>query len=289
MLRRCCRELDILVGVWVHTPVIRKGAAMRVRARSALWLLGFGCVAAVVAAGPVDHRFGPHAGDVVMCAALVMLGGAVWALIVTRGGARRSDSEIAEQRRLAQAWWGAGRELTRQLVAGTPPPPLTVWGLVLQPGEVAYLHVPVFFSLFCALDPALVTSGRSVYYLGGGGAGSGGMVLAAAAQAIAEAADLSRAREARQKRWRCHEQTHAIVTDRRVLVWWRGRWAQYSYSTVLGFYPDLERGQVTLEFVGGLAPMRLQGPATASIAALLCWAIHGPDGLRVHPALSALR
>lgn len=263
---------------------------MRVRARSARWLLGFGCVAAVVAASPVDHRFGPDAGDVVVCAALVMFGGALWALAVTPGGPRRSDSEIAEERRLVQAWWGAGRELTRQLVAGTPPVPLTVWGLVLAPGEVAYLaDAPVFYSRFCALDSGPVAPGRSVYYLGGRGGESGAMLVAATTSLIVETVELRRARDAAQTRWRLHQHTRAFATDRRLVILSQDRWLSFSYSTVLGFYPDLEHGQVTLEFTGTCAPVRLQGPAVPWIAALLCWALHGPDGLRTHPALSTLR
>jgi hypothetical protein len=262
---------------------------MRTRVRAASWLLGVGCLAAVVAAGPVGHRFGPHWADVVAWAALVMFCGAVWSVIVTPGGPRLSDSEIAE-RRVAQAWWGAGRELTRQLVAGVPPPPLTVWGLVLAPGEVAYLEVPVHYSRFCALDPLPVAPGRSVYYFGGqgAGAGSGAMLVAATTSLIVETVELSRARDAAQTRWRRHQHTRAFVTSRQVVILSQGRWLGFSYSRVIGFYPDLEHGQVTLEFTGTCEPVRLQGPAVPWIAALLCWAIHGSTGLRSHPALQSL-
>jgi hypothetical protein len=221
-------------------------------------------------------------------ASLVLLGGAVWAVIVAWGVSRRHDSELAEQRRVAQAWWGAGRELTRQLVAGVPPPALTLWGLVLLPGEVAYPDVPVFYSRFCALDPLPVASGRSVYYLGGRGVGSGAMLVAATTSLIVETVELARARDAAQTRWRRHQHTRAFVTNRRVVILSQDRWLSFSYSTVLGFYPDLEHGQVTLEFAGSCEPVRLQGPAVPWIAALLCWAIHGPTGLRSHPALQSL-
>lgn len=263
---------------------------MRSRVRWAGWLLSGGCVAAVAVVGPVGHRAGPHAADVVAGAALALLAGAVWAVVVASGGARRCDSGPTEQRRVAQAWWGAGRELTRQLVAGVPPPPLTLWGLVLAPEEVAYLEVPVFYSRFCALDPVPVTGGRSVYYLGGrGGGGSGAMLVAATTSLLVESVELSRARDGARTRWRGHQHTRAVVTDRRLLVLWHGRWLPYAYSQVIGFYPDLEHGQVRLEFPGACAPIRLQGPAVPSIAALLCWALHGPDGLRSHPGLHALR
>lgn len=276
----------LFVGPTVHTPVMRKGPSRRRRTR---WVLGVGGVLAA-AVGLVGGRFGPHSA-VVVAVAVLLLGGALWVGAAAAGGGRRDDSGYAGRQRLAQASWGAGRELAGQLVQGVPPPALTLWGLVLLPGEVAYLDVPVFYSRFCALDPLPVTPGRSVYYLGGrgDGAASGGLVVAATASLIAETVELSRARDGTRTRWRGHQHTRAVVTDRRLLVLWHGRWLPYTYSQVLGFYPDLEHGQVRLEFRGACAPVRLQGSAVPSIAAVLCWALHGPAGLRSHPGLLAFR
>ena len=243
--------------------------------------------AALVATGPVGDRFGPHLADGTAVGGLALLGCAV--VVVASSRSRRSDSELAEQQRVAQAWWVAGRELTRKLVLSSTPPPLTLWGLVMAPGEVAYLEVPVFYSRFQAIEPRPVAPGRSVYYLGGGGAGSGAMLVAATTSLIVETVELGRARDAAQTRWRFHQHTRAFVTNRRLVILSQGRWLTFSYSMVEGFYPDLERGQVTLEFTGNCEPVRLQGPAVPWIAALLCWAIHGPFGLWTHPALAPLR
>jgi hypothetical protein len=258
---------------------------MRTRARFVGWLLGVAGVAALLAAGPVRARCGPPTADTLLRVGLVLLAGALCAAVVASARARARTNVGARERDglRHQAGWVVGRELAWELGLGVPPPPLTVWGLVLEPGEVAYLNVPVLYSRLCSFDSPAPRS--SVYYFGGGGPG----LAFAASTLIGEAVEYSRARDDAQLRWRLHQDTRVILTDRRLLVLSQDRWCTLAYSKVIGFHPDLACGQLEMEFTGDCWPLRLQGPEIPSIAALLCWAIYGPDGLRSHPALHALR
>ncbi len=196
---------------------------------------------------------------------------------------RRSEATRAAQVAAADGL-AQGRALALSLQLGQVPAPLTVWGLVMLLGETAYLDVPVFYSRFYGHD--VVHRHSSSYYLGGEGAG---VAFAAAWVMVGDSVERSRAVRGAQPQWRDHLNTRVIATNLRLLVLAHHEWLEFGYPRVKAFYPDPEAGHVVLEFSGDCSPLRLSGAAAPSVMAYLCWAIHGADGLRTHPALHSLR
>lgn len=185
-------------------------------------------------------------------------------------------------REATQAWWADAEQMMSRLSWGDPPPPLTVWGVVLYPGEQAHLQLELTYSRLYGHD-VTYQRGSSLYI------GPPGMILAATVGSmIGEAAAKSRAKQAAMICWRDHLHTTAILTDRRVICQVDGQWASFHYSGVTALYPDLPNRSVVLEFADTV-PLRLQGLAAPSAMAYLCWAIYGAAKLREHPALQPLR
>jgi hypothetical protein len=106
---------------------------------------------------------------------------------------------------------------------------------------------------------------------------------------LGDSLEEKRAARAAAPRWRGGQDTRAVLTDRRLLVLADSEWVEFGYSQVKAFYPDPWSWRVVLEFAGACAPLCLTGPATPSVMAMLCWALHGVEGLRTHPSLQPLR
>jgi hypothetical protein len=194
-----------------------------------------------------------------------------------------------------ETWGGLvqGSLLAGDLARGIRPLPRRLWVVVPRPGEHAYLiDVPVIYSRYgpdLGVSASPPQSSLRVYYYGGCGAGGAGMLFYAAASLVSEAVDYSRTREAVTPRWRMGEQTHAILTDQRILVHAGGRWVlSIDLDSITGFYPRFADSCIELHFGEESMPARLEGPAMPSIAAWVGWALYGADGLRAHSQLNTL-
>lgn len=89
-----------------------------------------------------------------------------------------------------------------------------------------------------------------------------------------------------QYAWTSPVQAQLIASDQRLLVG-TARWLSVRYDVVAGFYPDLDRGQLTLDVEGG-QPLVLTGPESAIVAVYVAAVLYGRDGMRRHPALGSL-
>lgn len=215
----------------------------------------------------------------------VMLLGFAVVLTVLRSRRAARGARAAERavNLAALAGLSDGRALADALQIDQPPAPLTVWGLVMAPGESAYLDVPVHYSRFSGRDVLHRRAGA--YFLGGGS----GAAFAAGCLMLGDSISEARAVRAAAPRWRHGQQTRAVLTNRRLLVLADNEWVEFAYSQVKAFYPDPWAWRVVLEFAGTCAPVCLTGPDTPSVMAYLCWALHGAQGLRTHPGLQPLR
>ncbi|MGH8921727.1 MAG: hypothetical protein ACRD0H_25880 [Actinomycetes bacterium] len=262
------------------------------------WGLGVSGLGALASALALGDRLGPDSPvpSEVMALAVLLLLGAVGGVVVAARPARSVDTAVANPMRdqAYEAGWREGRALSRGLVGNVLPTARQCWGVVLRWGESAYLEVSVLYSRYGAYEVSARPRSGARYYYGGGGQAGGALLAVAATSLVCEVVESRRDREAITPRWRMQEHTRAILTNKRVLVYatrphGRGRWVSMDIDAITEFYPDLVGGVVEVRFGGSARPMRLEGPSVPAIAAWLCWALHGPAGLRNHPALHALR
>jgi hypothetical protein len=262
------------------------GGSVERRVPAVLWLvLAIGCPVATIAllfvGGDASRRFGSFAFFTwpilsVIAAVLAERG-------FRRARRRQTAQEAAPAVRAANAdGWRRGVSLFAELVNDRVPAPLTVWGLVLRPGENVHLDLPITYSRLY---------GQDVTYRPGSGfyIGSPGLVMACLfADVVADSVGRSRARSAAATCWRDLHTTRVIVTDQRLVCVVAGQWMSFDYNTVTGLHPDPRNWSVALEFDRAV-PLLLQGPQAISIGIYLCWALNGHAGLDNHPALEPIR
>ena len=79
------------------------------------------------------------------------------------------------------------------------------------------------------------------------------------------------------------------MTDRRLLCQVQAKgWVSFDHGTTTAIQALSETGGVVLEYPD-TAPVRLSGPVTSQIMVIVVWALYGEEGLRQHPAMSAVR
>ncbi|MCD0452453.1 hypothetical protein LO762_25170 [Actinocorallia sp. API 0066] len=175
-----------------------------------------------------------------------------------------------------------GRKLTATLLAGGQPVPLTVWGLVLEPGEVAHLDLKANYARYYSQN----TTYQHVVGLFVGHPG-----FVAAGVALTEFGNSARRRQAEfeaMERWRDQQFTRVIATDRRLICQVFGKWLSFYYSAATAFYPEPAGASLVFEF-SDTSPMVLFGPEVPLLVAYTTARVHGPESLRTHPALAPLR
>jgi hypothetical protein len=178
--------------------------------------------------------------------------------------------------------WQAAHELAGRLIQGWQPTPLHVWGVVLAPGERLNFDLQAGYArLYGGSGQYTHTTGM---FWGSAGFMAAGYALTALSNSQARAAA---ARQA-QVRWREHQHTRVLVTDRRLLCELGGRWLSFYYNCSHGFYPDLMQYGVVLDF-RDTAPVALSGPSAPFLAVYIAYVLYEADGLRRHPALEPLR
>jgi hypothetical protein len=205
------------------------------------------------------------------------------ALVRLRRADRARSAELeARSQAMARAGWDGARYLMRELLAGGTPPPITVWGVVLYPGERAYLLFPTVYSRFYG-------GGGSYVHVSGMFIGS--LPFTAAGLAMTAMGNASRRRAAiaaAAYQWREQQRAQVILTDRRLICNANGRWLSFDYTYMTAFYPEPENWSVVFDFPTA-EPLRLVGQSSPAIAAFVAWALNGQRGLIEHPGLEPLR
>ncbi len=194
-------------------------------------------------------------------------------------GAREQQLLAAQS---ATDGWIAAQHHGQNLLAGGNVAPMTVWGVVLQPGEVLQFDLVMDYARFYGMD-------ASYSHVNGLFFGSVPfMVAGTVLTAVGNRGRRRRAQAASLASWREQSRARILVTDQRLMCHVSGQWLSFWYSGVHGFYPEPENWSVVLDS-SGAAPLRLSGTAAPLLAVHLTAAMHGTDALLQHPALAQLR
>jgi hypothetical protein len=192
---------------------------------------------------------------------------------------RKKDAAELDRRQREE--WELGQNWARWLIGGNQPQPLTLYGIVLEQGEIAYLQTPALYSRLYAGSGAYSTSGGLFI-------GKPGMVLGMmAANAAVNASRKSAARRNAQMMWRDMQQVPTIATNYRLMCHLPGRgWLSFYYSAVQEFYPDPANWTMTFGFQNA-EPLRLGGLATPTLSVLAAWCVLG-DRWQQEPGIAPL-
>lgn len=194
-------------------------------------------------------------------------------------GKRKDQATHAQQ---AQSEWELAQDWVNWLSVGNQPAPLTMHGLILEPGEVAYVTTPMHYSR--------LYGGSGQYMHSGGFAfGKPGFVLGMmAANAAVNAARRSAARKDMQPLWRDLQELPTVVTNHRVMCHLPPRgWLSFYYTAVQEFYPEPANWMVTYGF-SNAEPLRLGGLAAPTVSVLTAWCLLGAERWQENPGLTPL-
>jgi hypothetical protein len=194
-------------------------------------------------------------------------------------GKKKDAAALAERQREE---WQLGQEWARWLLAGNEPQPLTLYGLVLEPGETAYLQTSVQYARLYGGSGRYTQSG-GVFF------GKPGMVLGLmAANAAVNASRRAAARRDMQLLWRDLQEVALIATNVRLMCHLPARgWLSFDYSTVTEFYPDPANWTITFGFQAS-EPLRLSGLATPALSVFTSWCVLGGDRWKTEPGIAPL-
>jgi hypothetical protein len=165
-------------------------------------------------------------------------------------------------------WWQYARRSARLFAAGVEPPPIEVFGPVLEADEVGLLSAAVRYSRRYGGVGRYRTS--ELLVLGRPAVMVGALAVKAAINHHRKVA----ARREAEVRWRDEHLAQVIATNHRLLCNTDQGWENYWYDDVTEFYPDLDGWAVTLAF-DGIAPLRLSGPAVPALSLWTATAVLG--------------
>ena len=197
----------------------------------------------------------------------------------TAVGKRRDERSHAQQ---AQSEWELAQDWVSWLSSGKDPAPLTMHGLILEPGEVAYVTTPMHYSR--------LYGGSGEYMHSGGFAfGRPGMVLGMmAANAAVNSSRRKAARKDMQPLWRDLQELPTVVTNYRIMCHMPPRgWLSFYYTAVQEFYPEPSNWMVTYGF-SNAEPLRLGGLSAPTVSVLTAWCLLGADRWQDNPGLAPL-
>jgi hypothetical protein len=193
-------------------------------------------------------------------------------------GKKKDAADLARREREE---WQLGQDWARWLIGGNTPQPLTLYGIVLEQGETAYLQSTAHYArLYGGSGRYTHTSGLYV--------GKPGMVLGMmAANAAMNASRKAAARRDTQMLWRDLQEAPLIATNYRLMCHLPARgWLSFYYSAVQEFYPDPANWTVTFGFQNA-EPLRLGGLAAPTISVLTAWCVLG-DRWQTEPGIAPL-
>jgi hypothetical protein len=195
-------------------------------------------------------------------------------------GRKKADDAATAQRKRDE--WQLGVDWARWLIAGHSPQPLTIYGLVLEPGEVAYINTPAHYARLY---------GGSGRYTQSGGVFIGKPALVLGMMAATAAVNASRKAAAKrntQLMWRDLQELPTIATNYRLLCHLPAKgWMSFYYSAVQEFYPDLDNWMITFGFQNA-EPLRLSGLSTPTLSVLTSWCVLGKDRWQGEPGIAPL-
>jgi hypothetical protein len=190
---------------------------------------------------------------------------------------KKAAAEAAAQRE-----WELGIDWARWLLAGNTPEPLGLYGLVLEPGEVAYLQTDAQYSR--------LYGGNGRYrHNNGFFVGKPGMVLGMmAANAAVNASRKAAAKRDMQPSWRDLQQLPVVATNLRLICHLPASgWMSFYYTAVQEFYPDADNWMITFGFQNAV-PLRLAGLTTPTLSVLTAWCVHGNGRWHDEPGIARL-
>jgi hypothetical protein len=190
--------------------------------------------------------------------------------------------DAAELARRQSEEWQLGQDWARWLVGGNAPQPLTLYGIVLDENETAYLQAPLHY--------ARLYGGSGQYHQSGGFFfGNPGMVLGMmAANAAANASRKSAARRDMQLLWRDLQEVPTIATNYRLMCHLPARgWLSFYYTAVNEFYPDPANWTITFGFENA-EPLRLGGLPVPTLSVLTSWCVLGANRWQNEPGIAPL-
>ncbi|MFC0627874.1 hypothetical protein [Kribbella deserti] len=192
---------------------------------------------------------------------------------------KKKEAALLAERQAAE--WQLGQDWARWLLAGNQPQPLTLYGLILDQGETAYLQTTVNYARLYGGTGQYNQSG-GIYF------GKPGMVLGLmAATAAVNASRRSAAQRDMQLLWRDLQEVSLIATSHRLMCHLPARgWLSFDYSTVSEFYPDPANWTLTFGFQNS-EPLRLVGLATPTLSVLSAWRVLG-ERWPSEPGIAAL-
>lgn len=194
----------------------------------------------------------------------------------------KKKAQQAELARRQQDEWQLAQDWARWLIDGNRPQTLTLYGLLLDEGEVAYLQAPLHYARLYGGSGQYMQSGG--FYFGN----TGTVLSMMAVNAAVNSSRRSAAQRDMQLLWRDLQEVPTIVTNYRMMCHLPARgWLSFYYSAVNEFYPDPANWTVTFGFQEA-EPLRLGGLAAPTLAVLTAWTVLGPDRWQTDPGLAPL-
>jgi hypothetical protein len=216
---------------------------------------------------------------------------AIVAGMQTYGGWRRSAGRFTKAELAAKAQlereatvWADAQRLTAALIAGRLPPPLSVPGIVLEPGEQAYFDVTAQYSRYYDYEVGTVQLPSVV-------PGQPGFLMSTTTvvpRSQRVAPRWSRRGAAVQSTWSPETPARVIVTDKRILCESNGSWASFGYDTITAYYPTPLQWSVEFQLQQA-EPVRLAGLAVPAVAAFVAAQLEGAQVLAASAAFEPLR
>ncbi|MFB6722228.1 hypothetical protein ACFCV3_18780 [Kribbella sp. NPDC056345] len=178
--------------------------------------------------------------------------------------------------------WQLGIDWARWLLSGNYPQPLTIYGLVLEPGEVAYVNTPAHYARLYRGSGRYTQSGGFII-------GHPALVVGAlAANAAVNASRKAAAKRNTELMWRDLQEVPTVATNYRILCQLPGRgWLSFYYNSVQEFYPDPVNWQITFGFQNA-EPLQLGGLAVPTLSILTAWCVLGSDRWHGEPGIQPL-
>ncbi|MFF0343391.1 hypothetical protein [Kribbella sp. NPDC004875] len=178
--------------------------------------------------------------------------------------------------------WQLGVDWARWLLAGNAPQELTMYGLVLDQGERAYIQTTAQYARLYGGNGRYTASGGFVI-------GRPALVLGLmAANAAVNASRKAAAKRDMQQSWRDVQELPVVATNYRLLCHLPAKgWMSFYYSAVQEFYPDPANWTITFAFQNAV-PLRLAGLATPTLSVLTSWAVLGTNRWHGEPGIAPL-
>lgn len=194
---------------------------------------------------------------------------------------RKRNAAIAAAKREREEWQ-LGVNWARWLLAGNTPQALTMYGLVLDPGEQAYIETSAQYARLYGGNGRYTTTGGLFI-------GKPGMVLGLmAATAAVNAGRKAAAKRDMQQMWRDLQEVPIVATNYRLLCHLPAKgWMSFYYTAVQEFYPDPANWTITFGFQNAV-PLRLTGLSTPTLSVLTAWSILGNGRWQGEPGIAPL-